>query len=170
MHSDRNFAAQLFVRNPSFICWHETLSLDTIKNQSKNENINLFADSEVVFPSDSNPNKWLHAKGRVEGSAIQHCQSKIHLGGIHFVVEVYCLSFRRHLSSQHPLYDFFKYHCEGTVPHIKVAFKSVTEVNNTGIMIFIVLRIKLVYIIKVLDGCNFKIFNAGVLNIIIVFE
>ena len=96
-------------------------------------NINL-SDSEVVFPNDSNPEKWLHAKGKAEGSAVQNCQFKIHLGGIHFVVEIYCLSFRRHLSTQHPLYDFFKYHCEGTVPHIKVSFDAVTGINKTGMI------------------------------------
>ena len=39
---------------------------------------------------------------------------------------VYCLTFRRHLSAKHPLYDFFKYHCEGTVPHITLSFSRVT--------------------------------------------
>ena len=65
-----------------------------------------------------------------------YCQAKLHLGGVHFVATIYCLSFRRHLSPQHPLYDFFKYHCEGTVPHITTVFKTLTTPNAAGSVIY----------------------------------
>ena len=85
----------------------------------------LLLDAEVLTPS-SNPQIWLLAKAEVEMAADNYCQAKLHLGGAHFVGSLYCITFRRHLSTKHPLYDFFKYHCEGTVPHITLAWDTLT--------------------------------------------
>ena len=85
----------------------------------------IVLESEVVTPSTPDKNRWLFAKGSVESAAFQHCSAKIHVAGVHLTSFVYCLTFRRHLSKQHPLYDFFLYHCEGTVPHITTAFLRV---------------------------------------------
>lgn len=49
------------------------------------------------------------------------CQAKHHMGGVHYGYTVFCLAYRRHFSRQHPLYDFFKFHCEGTTPHISLS-------------------------------------------------
>jgi len=70
----------------------------------------------VVKPSDGD--EWQIAKVRADSIHDNWCQSYVHLGEVHFVNTIYCLSFRRHLSEKHPLYDFFKFHCEGTVIHI----------------------------------------------------
>ena len=88
---------------------------------------------KVLVPGDSN---WILAKGEAEMSSDLYCQAKLHLGGVHFVSTIYCLSFRRHLSTQHPLYDFFKYHCEGTVPHITTVFETLTTPNAAGSVIY----------------------------------
>ena len=66
----------------------------------------------------------------VEQSDHQTCQAKIHLGQIHLVYSIICLSFRRHFSTLHPLYDVFKYHCEGTVAHINTAMDRVMKAGN----------------------------------------
>eukprot|EP00111_Clytia_hemisphaerica_P024561 TCONS_00072416-protein len=89
------------------------------------------SSSEVYTPS-SEKNIWSLVKGEAELASDMYCQSKIHLGGVHFVSTIYCLSFRRHLSTKHPLYDFFKYHCEGTVPHITTVFGTLTTPNSLG--------------------------------------
>lgn len=86
----------------------------------------------------SNADQWLILKAQVEQTALQYCHGKIHLGGVHFVTTVYCLTFRRHLSTKHPLYNFFKYHCEGTVPHITLTFGSVTDKKESIDKIFAV--------------------------------
>ena len=88
-------------------------------------------DSKVFTPA-SHPQDWLLAKGELEQTADTFCQARLHLGGVHWVSTIYCLSFRRHLSTQHPLYDFFKYHCEGTVPHISLAYTTLTEPGSAG--------------------------------------
>lgn len=49
---------------------------------------------------------------------------------------VYCLTFRRHLSAKHPLYNFFQYHCEGTVPHITLSYVAVTDKGDNIDRIF----------------------------------
>jgi len=95
-------------------------------------------DSRVLTPSNSRAQEWLLLKAQVEQTAIQYCHGKIHLGSVHFVTTIYCLSFRRHLSTKHPLYDFFKYHCEGTVPHITLTFNSVTDKGEAIDQIFAV--------------------------------
>ena len=74
----------------------------------------------MFFPDGSL--EWEVAKVQVEVSAGTFCQAAYHLGGVHFAGTVYCLAYRRHFSSLHPLYDFFKYHCEGTIPHISTAY------------------------------------------------
>ena len=87
---------------------------------------------ETLTPHSTNPNTWLLAKAEAEMAADTYCQGKIHLGGVHFVDTLYCLSFRRHLSTQHPLYDFFKYHCEATIPHITLAWATLAVPNSEG--------------------------------------
>ncbi|XP_066919919.1 polyunsaturated fatty acid 5-lipoxygenase-like [Clytia hemisphaerica] len=89
--------------------------------------------SEVDTSESSN---WLLAKGEAEMASDLYCQAKIHLGEVHFVSTIYCLSFRRHLSTKHPLYDFFKHHCEGTVPHITTVFETLTTPNAAGSVIY----------------------------------
>ena len=93
--------------------------------------IHLDIDSKVFTPA-SDPQDWLLAKGELEQTADTFCQARLHLGGVHWVSTIYCLSFRRHLSTQHPLYDFFKYHCEGTIPHISLAYTTLTEPGSDG--------------------------------------
>ena len=93
----------------------------------------IFLASEVDTPGSAN---WLLAKGEAEMASDIYCQAKIHLGEVHFVSTIYCLSFRRHLSTKHPLYDFFKYHCEGTVPHISIVFETLTTPNSAGSVIY----------------------------------
>jgi len=66
------------------------------------------------------------------------CQSYVHLGEVHFVSTIYCFSFRRHLSEKHPLYDFFKFHCEGTVPHISLAYAILTGEKSPGDTYFVI--------------------------------
>ena len=93
-----------------------------------------YLDADVVKPSDGE--KWEVAKLVADSMHDSWCQSYIHLGEIHFVSTVYCLSFRRHLSSQHPLYDFFKFHCEGTVVHISTTYKVLSQSNSSGEIYF----------------------------------
>ena len=64
-------------------------------------------------------------------SAVTYCEGGPHLAGVHLGGTVYCLSYRRHLSSLHPLYDFFKYHCEGTIPHVAVNYGLLTKTNGS---------------------------------------
>ena len=68
--------------------------------------------------------KWQLAKAEMEMSNNMFCQSKMHAGGVHFVGTVYCLVYQRHLSTKHPLYQFFKYHCEGTTAHTSSQWKD----------------------------------------------
>jgi len=90
----------------------------------------LLIGAEIVKPSDGN--KWEIAKVRADFIHNTWCQSYIHLGEVHFVNTIYCLSFRRHLSEKHPLYDLFKFHCEGTVAHISLSYRSLAAANSTG--------------------------------------
>ena len=90
----------------------------------------------MVYTTLSDSQDWLLAKGELEQTANTFCQAKLHLGGVHWVSTIYCLSFRRHLSTQHPLYDFFKYHCEGTVPHITLAWSSLALPGSSGHLLF----------------------------------
>ena len=79
-----------------------------------------------------NSKEWQVAKLEVESTFNSFCQAKIHLGGVHWVTTVYCLTFRRHLSTKHPLYAFFQAHCEGTVPHISASYGVLTEDDGSG--------------------------------------
>jgi len=36
------------------------------------------------------------------------------------------------LSQKHPLYDFFKYHCEGTVGHISISYEILVATLSPG--------------------------------------
>ena len=57
----------------------------------------------------------------MEMATDMYCQSKLHTGGVHFTSTIYCLAYQRHLSKRHPLFEFFKYHCEGTVAQISIS-------------------------------------------------
>ena len=92
-------------------------------------------DSKVFTPA-SHPQDWLLVKAELEQAADTFCQARLHLGGVHWVSTIYCLSFRRHLSTQHPLYDFFKYHCEGTVPHISLSWPALSLPGSAGHQLF----------------------------------
>lgn len=81
----------------------------------------LLKDSPVYTPS-SDPIEWAIAKAQVEFTENIYCQAYHHLGSMHYVYTVFCLSYRRHFSKQHPLYDMFKFHCEGTIPHISLVY------------------------------------------------
>ena len=112
------------------------IPLDDLYNkESCTSSIKSFLASRVLTPT-SHVEEWLIVKAQVEQTAIQYCQGKIHLGGIHFVTTVYCLTFRRHLSGKHPLYNFFKYHCEGTVPHVTLTSGIVTDKGDSIDKIF----------------------------------
>jgi len=88
----------------------------------------------VVKPSDGD--EWQIAKVRADSIHDNWCQSYVHLGEVHFVNTIYCLSFRRHLSEKHPLYDFFKFHCEGTVIHISTSYTVLAAANSSGDIFF----------------------------------
>ena len=68
----------------------------------------------------------------VEMSDQDICDSKVHLGFIHFHSTIFCLAFRRHLSTQHPLYELFQWHCVGTTPHISLAYPALAINNSFG--------------------------------------
>ena len=101
---------------------------------------NFFSESKVFTRLGSDPQDWLLAKGELEQAANTFCQAKLHLGAVHWVSTVYCLSFRRHLSKAHPLYDFFKYHCEGTIPHITTAWETLVLPGYHGDKFFAIGR------------------------------
>ncbi|XP_066931954.1 hydroperoxide isomerase ALOXE3-like [Clytia hemisphaerica] len=84
-----------------------------------------------VFTHVSNHNDWMTIKGKTEMMADGYCQAGMHFGRTHLTSTVWCLTFRRHISTQHPLYNFLKYHCEGTVPHISTSFTILTT-EGTG--------------------------------------
>lgn len=90
----------------------------------------LLLDVKVLTPSDSKPETWQLAKAEMEMSNDIFCQSRLHTGGVHFVSTVYCLVYQRHLSTKHPLYEFFKYHCEGTVAQISMAWKGLDVLGD----------------------------------------
>ena len=85
-----------------------------------------------MFTPQSPTDKWLLAKGMVEQTDHQICQANVHLGHVHFVYTVLCAAFRRHFSTQHPLYDVLKFHCEGTTPHISTAWVVLGEAGSFG--------------------------------------
>ena len=58
------------------------------------------------------------------------CDAKVHLGYIHFHSTIFCLTFSRHLSKQHPLYELFKWHCYGTVATISLSYSSLLATNS----------------------------------------
>ena len=84
----------------------------------------------------SDATDWSVAKSEVEVTFESNCQATWHLGGVHWVTTVYCLTFRRHLSTLHPLYDFFMYHCEGTIPQITSTYTVLTDTKETGNLFF----------------------------------
>ena len=92
--------------------------------------ISYSLESEVFLPDISL--RWELAKTQVEFISNTACQNTYHLGGTQFVFPVFCLAYRRHFSSQHPLYDFFKHHCEGTTPHIALSFEFLAAANSSG--------------------------------------
>ena len=78
-------------------------------------------DSKVFSPK-SEPVDWLIAKGRAEMAYLGVCQGKYHLGHMHYLSPtLFCIMFKRHLGSKHPLYIIMQYHCEGSVPHITLS-------------------------------------------------
>lgn len=81
----------------------------------------VLSDSPVYTPS-SDPIEWAIAKTQMELAENFFCQGYHHLGGMHYVYTVFCLVYKRHFSTQHPLYDMLKYHCEGTTPHIILSY------------------------------------------------
>lgn len=62
----------------------------------------------------------------------------MHLGYLHFGSTIYCLTFRRHLSEKHPLYDMMKFHCEGTTVQITLTYGILTQKGMVGDMLFAV--------------------------------
>lgn len=60
------------------------------------------------------------------------CQLKTHLGDVHFVYTIFCLAFRRHFSTLHPLYDVLKFHCEGTTPQISIVYQALLFPRSYG--------------------------------------
>eukprot|EP00111_Clytia_hemisphaerica_P017919 TCONS_00053029-protein len=87
-------------------------------------------DSEVLQPIESDPEEWLKVKGDAEMADSNYCQGFYHSGKIHLVSTIYCLAYRRHIDKNHPLYDFFLYHCEGTVPHISLVYHTLLTSNE----------------------------------------
>lgn len=79
---------------------------------------------------------WAKAKAMVELSDMDICQAVYHLSDIHFSTTIFCLSFRRHFSTQHPLYDVMKFHCEGTTPHISLSYQALSEPESAGHLLF----------------------------------
>ena len=94
----------------------------------------LFIGADVITPSDGD--EWQIAKVIADSMHDSWCQAYVHLGEVHFVNTIYCLSFRRHLSEKHPIYDFFKFHCEGTVVHISTTYTVLAADNSSGDIFF----------------------------------
>ena len=65
--------------------------------------------------------QWLIAKGLVEVVDAVKCQMKWHMMDTHLTQFPFCVLFRAHLSSRHPLYEIFEAHCEGTVSATAIA-------------------------------------------------
>ncbi|XP_002167264.2 polyunsaturated fatty acid 5-lipoxygenase isoform X1 [Hydra vulgaris] len=95
-----------------------------------------YKPSSPVYTPSSLEDKWLLARAMVEISDQDICDSKVHLGFIHFHSTIFCLTFRRHLSIQHPLYDFFQWHCVGTTSHISLSYHALVANNSMGHRLF----------------------------------
>ena len=81
-------------------------------------------DSPVVIPNHNDPilkTQWLIAKGLVEVVDAVECQMKWHMMDTHLTQFPFCVLFRAHLSSRHPLYEIFEAHCEGPVSATAIA-------------------------------------------------
>ena len=89
------------------------------------------SDSAVATPAIGNDpeleKEWLLAKGIVDGIDMAVCQSKWHLLDSHVTEAMFCIVFRRHLSSRHPLYELIESHCEGTVPVTAIGVPSLIK-------------------------------------------
>jgi len=73
---------------------------------------------------------------RADSAQDTWCQVYFNLGYVHFGSTIYCLTFRRHLSEKHPLYDMMKFHCEGTVPQTTLSIGTLTDTTSVASFIF----------------------------------
>ena len=71
-----------------------------------------FTDAAVITPSDGG--KWMLAKEEVQRADITHVQIIEHLLKTHYMMEPICVTIKRTLSDNHPLYEILKWHCRGT--------------------------------------------------------
>ena len=96
--------------------------------------LHFFSASAVVTPqtqsSPESQKEWLLAKGTVDVVDTIICQTKWHLLDTHLIQVLFCIVFRRHLSSRHPLYVLIESHCEGTVPVTELGVPSL--INDFG--------------------------------------
>jgi len=93
-------------------------------------------ESPVYSPKQSDTMSWAKAKAMVELSDMDICQAVYHLSDIHFSTSIFCLTYRRHFSSKHVLYDLMKFHCEGTTPHISLSYQALSEPESAGHLLF----------------------------------
>ncbi|XP_057301007.1 polyunsaturated fatty acid 5-lipoxygenase-like isoform X1 [Hydractinia symbiolongicarpus] len=100
-----------------------------------------YLPSSDVFTPSSPKAQWLSARGMALQAHQDVCQFKHHLGHVHFVYTIFCLAFRRHFSTLHPLYDVLKFHCEGTTPHISTAYPALSFPQSYGHQYFAVSHI-----------------------------
>ncbi|XP_047133086.1 polyunsaturated fatty acid 5-lipoxygenase isoform X1 [Hydra vulgaris] len=88
-----------------------------------------YKPNSTVYSPSSPIDQWLLARAMVEMTDQDVCDAKVHLGFLHLHASIFCLSFSRHLSTQHPLYDLFKWHCYGTVPALSLNYPTL-YLNN----------------------------------------
>ena len=77
-----------------------------------------------VFTPASDPFEWQFAKAMVNLADSKFCQAYWHWSHIHFSSQVYCAIYQSHFSELHPLFQIMRYHCEGTTPHIALAWTT----------------------------------------------
>ncbi|XP_047133050.1 polyunsaturated fatty acid 5-lipoxygenase [Hydra vulgaris] len=83
-----------------------------------------YKPTSAVYSPSSPEDQWLLARAMAEMTDQDVCDAKFHLGFLHLHASIFCLSFRRHLSTQHPLFDLFKWHCYGTIPSYSLSYPS----------------------------------------------